>query len=373
MRKKGVLLVTNSFEHDSRVLKEAITLRNVGYDVTVVAMHKVGLEEFDVVNQIPVHRIKIKTKKWGHSIFALGFKYLEFLFCFLMQYREIDFIHCNDLDTLPIGVLYRWIINRRVKIIYDAHEFEIDHATKSSDNMKKRLYYVERFFIKKVDAMITVGSKIADIYMNLYHIEKPTVVMNCPNMKDISCSNRILRTELGINDSDLLFIYQGGIGPGRSVELLLETFKLLPKHYVIVFMGYGPFVKEVELMAAAYSNIYYYPPVSYDKILAYTCSADYAFSLIENVNISYKYSLPNKFFEYINARVPVIVYSHGEMPNIVEDYSLGYIWDDKKEKLEEFLLKLPDMSKPKGLGSTIFNWENEEVKLIELYKKTLSL
>ncbi|NPA87546.1 MAG: glycosyl transferase, partial [Epsilonproteobacteria bacterium] len=56
---KVALLVLNNFKNDSRVLKEAISLKNGGFDVKVVALWEDGLKEFDNVSGIPVHRVKL--------------------------------------------------------------------------------------------------------------------------------------------------------------------------------------------------------------------------------------------------------------------------------------------------------------------------
>ncbi|HIC77843.1 MAG TPA: glycosyl transferase family 1, partial [Sulfurovum sp.] len=53
-------VVLNNFTNDSRVLKEGISLQNEGYDITIVALHKEGLEEFEKVESISVHRVKLK-------------------------------------------------------------------------------------------------------------------------------------------------------------------------------------------------------------------------------------------------------------------------------------------------------------------------
>ena len=56
--KEVVSIVLNNFVNDSRVLKEAVSLKKAGYDVTVAAMHEEPLEEFDIVQGIPVYSIK---------------------------------------------------------------------------------------------------------------------------------------------------------------------------------------------------------------------------------------------------------------------------------------------------------------------------
>ncbi len=66
--KKITSIVLNNFKNDSRVLKENISLQNAGYDVKVVALHEEPLKEFDEVQNILVHRIKLKSRAWSKNI-----------------------------------------------------------------------------------------------------------------------------------------------------------------------------------------------------------------------------------------------------------------------------------------------------------------
>ncbi len=366
---KGILVVTNYFENDSRVLKEALSLQSAGYDITVVALHKEGLPTHQELNGLNIRRIRLKTKNWGHNPLSLFLKYAEFVLRVIAGFRQVDFVHCNDLDTLPIGYGLKKL-GKKKKIIYDAHEFEIDDRGNNSACRKKLLFMAERFFIRKADGVLTVGEMIADEYARLYPVERPTVVMNCPHRLEKS-NSKLLREKLHIASDEKLFIYQGAFMPGRGIDRLLATFETLPSTYKIVFMGYGVLEKIIKEKAACCSNIFYHPPVPYRDILAYTSSADYGMALIEDICMSYRLGMPNKFFEYINAGLPVIVFSHGEMPLIVERYQLGFVWNEKAETFRDFCLKIPSLAlHPRDIGNR-YTWESQEKKLLSFYQAVL--
>jgi hypothetical protein len=101
--KKVVSIVLNNFKNDSRVLKESISLQNAGYDVRVVALWEDGVEEKEIVQNIPVHRIKLKSKNWSKNKLVQLIKYFEFLYKVSREYKNADIIHCNDLNALPVG------------------------------------------------------------------------------------------------------------------------------------------------------------------------------------------------------------------------------------------------------------------------------
>lgn len=366
---KGILLVTNYFENDSRVLKEALSLQSAGYDITVVALHKAGLKEAEEQHGVKIRRLKLRLKNWGHNPLSLALKYLEFVIRAIVRFRHADFIHCNDLDTLPIGCCIKWL-GKKKKIIYDAHEFEIDDRGNNTKFRRWLLYRTERFFIRRADGVLTVGEMIADEYARLYPIGRPAVVMNCPHRME-RCGSSVLREKLQIAPGEKLFIYQGAFMPGRGIERLLEAFETLPRTYNIVFMGYGKLEDRIKEKAGRFPNIFYHPPVAYQDILAYTSSADYGMALIEDICLSYRWGMPNKFFEYINAGLPVVVFSHGEMPRIVGKYKLGFVWDEKTETFPDFLLKIPSLPlHPREIGDR-YTWENQERKLLTFYKAVL--
>jgi hypothetical protein len=76
---------------------------------------------------MPIRNPKsITVQKLSKKRMVQIFKYLEFLFRVIREYRKADIFHCNDLDTLPIGVVIRMFFNRNARVFYDAHEYETE-------------------------------------------------------------------------------------------------------------------------------------------------------------------------------------------------------------------------------------------------------
>jgi len=137
--KKVVSIVLNNFKNDSRVLKENISLQNAGYDVQVVALWEDGVKEQEIIQNIPVHRVKLKSKNWSKNKFVQLIKYFEFLYKASREYKNTDIIHCNDLNALPVGVIIKKFYNKNIKIVYDAHEHESYRAGYTAPTTKARL------------------------------------------------------------------------------------------------------------------------------------------------------------------------------------------------------------------------------------------
>lgn len=118
-------IVLNDFTSDSRVLKTSKSLTKLGYKPIVVAIHGDGLKQKELVDGVCVERIKLTSRPWGKFKLVQIIKYLEFLFRAFWRFRNVDVTHCNDLNALPVGLLIK-LFKRKVKVIYDCHEYETE-------------------------------------------------------------------------------------------------------------------------------------------------------------------------------------------------------------------------------------------------------
>jgi glycosyltransferase involved in cell wall biosynthesis len=370
---KVLSIVLNNFKNDSRVLKENISLQNAGYHVKVVALHEEPLKEFEKVQCIPVHRVKLKTRAWSKYPLVQLIKYLEFIYRVIKKYRKTDILHCNDLNTLPAGVFAK-MFNRKLKLVYDSHEYAINDTPYESKISIWLKYFIERILIQFADKVITVSNSIANEYKRLYNIPKPSLILNCPRYHEQQKKD-IFRNEFNIRSDQNIFLYQGGLSHGRGIEILLETFKIIDDdNSVIVFMGYGPLEGLIKESSKEYENIYFHPAVPPDELLDFTSSADFGISTIEDSCLSYRYCLPNKMFEYLMAEIPVIVSNLIEMRRLVENNRIGIVAKSNtlaglQEAITEALqLDKKILQKSIQIVKNIYNWEEQEKVLLNLYK-----
>jgi glycosyltransferase involved in cell wall biosynthesis len=367
--------VLNNFLNDSRVLKEAVTLQHDGYDVKVVALHEGQLREHDAVEGISVHRIKLKSRDWPKQKPVQLLKYLEFIYRASMLCRDADILHCNDLNTLPVGVIIKKFFNKNVKIVYDAHEFEINDKPNQSKLSIKLHYILEKSLIKYTDRVITVSNSIADEYVKLYGIEKPALVLNTPPYQEIEKKD-IFREIFGISKDKTIFLYQGSLSEGRGIEVLLETFQQFDNNKnAIVFMGYGLLESLIQDAVKFHENIYFHKAVDPKILLDYTSSADFGISTIEDTCLSYRYCLPNKMFECLMADIPVIVSNLYEMERLVKNNGIGVVAKgNNSRELNKAIRKAVVLDKEQ-LRENIqkvkktYSWEEQEKVLLNVYEE----
>jgi len=369
------LLVTN-FKNDNRVYRMAKSLSMNGFPTTVVAWKKGDVLAHENFNGVEVERIPVRSDCLKRSnIFVGAFQYFEFAFRVIRKYRKVDAWHCNDYEAFVIGVLAK-VSRPKLKLIYDCHELE-SHRNGKGAFMRFAVRSIEKLFIPWTELVITVSPSIQEFYKKNYNLSFVALVRNLPNEMQVSHSNT-LREKLGLENDQRVFLYQGMLGTGRGIEVLLNAFEARQTaDAVIVFMGFGALKEKIESYALVNKNIFFVPAVSYAEIPLYTGSADVGVNSVEPTCLSYKYSLPNKLFEYIQSEIPVITNPLPDCVALVNEYKVGKViptWNTEsingvvddllKEDLSVYLPHLKSAKK-------ILNWECEEKIFVDAYKRSL--
>jgi glycosyltransferase involved in cell wall biosynthesis len=275
---------------------------------------------------------------------------------------------------LPLAIIIKLISG--CKLVYDTHELETE--TKSQNGLRKRIAkFTEKNCIAHVDHIFVVSESIASWYEEEYCIRRPTVVLNVPFLTEELKSN-YFREKFGIQASKKIIIYQGDLSFGRGVETILNCFlKKRNDSCVVIFMGNGNLRKKIIGASNSSDSIFFHDFVLPKDIFRYTSSADIGVSLIENTCLSYYYCLPNKFFEYAMAGLPVIVSNVFELSNIVNLAKNGVVSECTGERcfdsaIEEIInLDLVQL----GINSRRIAeencWDVQEVKIFQIYKEEL--
>jgi glycosyltransferase involved in cell wall biosynthesis len=368
------------FTHESRILRETGSLVGSGlFDrIYVGAIWDEGLAEHEELDgRRTVWRVPLRTRRLPGTIGKL-LRFLEWYIRLFLRFRNegLTFINCHSLSVLPLGVLFRFA--RGCRIIYDTHELETE--TQASSGIRKRLAkIVERALIGSAEAVIVVNESIAAWYRDVYGLKEVHVIRNIPYPRSFSgAKTNRLREAFGIDPESLVFLCQGILDEGRGIPILLEAFGQLPLGRHVVFLGNGPMAEEVRLHALRSPNIHHHPAVPPHELLEYTAGADVGISLIENVCLSYYYSLPNKVFEYLMSGVPVIVSDFPEMARLVDDTGCGWksfvdphCFADLAGSLTRG--EIEERAEAARQASKSFSWQTEEATLLEIYNKLPNL
>ncbi|MCD4811908.1 glycosyltransferase [bacterium] len=370
--KKVINLLFNDFTNDNRVFKESRTLVNNGYDVTLVATHfDKELSKEECIEGINVKRFNVGRIK------LLPLNLILFWFIIIKNFRKERIFHANDLYALPPAYVIKKFFNRDVKIVYDCHEHETEAKIYLNKPIIKRIAKIfERHMISSADAVITVSESIAMEYEQMYGIEKPVLVLNNPLYMENRKYN-LFREELGIPEDKEIFLFQGAYIRGRGIETLINVFKKMEKdnkNIVLVFLVYGEGVNKLKEEIKGIGNIFWHEKVSIFEYMKYVSSADWGIYLMENICLNHDLALPNKIFDYIMGRLPIVVSNLKEMSKFVEENKVGYLINPEDEdSILKVLRDIDKDTKKKYLPNLEkvakkFCWEEQEKVLINIYK-----
>ena len=378
-------VVLNTFTRDSRVEKEAEALAAAGYVVTVYALAGQGLPFEEGRSGYFVERLPVRTRCFGSSFIGHVIKMIEFSFRLAWRTRKASIFHCHDFHPLPAALLARLTGLSKAQIVYDAHEFE-SQKNGLTPFRSRCVRLLEQIASRHIAAFISVSPAIIAAYRELIPHVEGILVLNCPRLWAAPKKNT-LRRELGIGDDVHIVLYQGGFMPGRHIEELLDAFRIEDRtDRVLVFLGHAadtPLARSIERAiksaACTLRNVHYLPSVSPELLSEYTGSADIGISLIEDVCLSYRYCLPNKFFEFAMAGLPIVVSDLPEMRRMVEEYNCGVVCSSAQpvsivRSIDTVLSG--DMVRW-GLNARRMaeenSWERQELKLLALYDKIIKV
>ena len=296
------------------------------------------------------------------------------LFFFLLC-RRFDIYHSNDLDTLLPMWLTSFIFKK--KLVYDSHEYFLGVPEIQNRYFVKKVWSsIESFIFPKLKYVFTVNESISDLYFKDYKV-RPLVIRNLPNKSSLIKVKT--KKDLGLPDNKKLVILQGsGINVDRGAEELLEAISIQDDFFLSV-VGKGDVVDKLKKRCAKsdlVDKVLFVPTLPYSQMMQFTLNSDVGVSLDKNNNINYKFSLPNKIFDYSKAEIPFVSTNLVEIRKITEEFHTGVlISSTSPESIIEGLNKAIALKESKNFISNIakmnstLNWESESVSLTKTYGK----
>ncbi len=313
-----VFAVINDLVTDQRVHKMATTVnRNFG-DVLVIGRK--------LKTSLPLKRDYRTSRMW--LVFTKGpFFYAEFnirLF-FKLLFTRCDVLVSNDLDTLAPCFLVSKIRGKR--LVYDTHEYFLGMPELEGRELVKKVWLViEKAIFPHLTNIITVNQSIANLYAQQYG-KKLAVVRNIAPR--FTFTENKTREELGIDPDKKMLILQGaGINIHRGAEEMIEAMQFID-NAILYIIGSGdvfPLLPDLVKRYNVQGRVIFINRMPYAQLMQYTRCADLGLSLDKDTNINYRFSLPNKLFDYIQAETPVFASDLPEIARIVNTYQVGAIF-----------------------------------------------
>jgi len=364
--KKVSLSVINDLVTDNRVHKVAVSLQKMGFEPVLIG--RLLPESHEITRDYQTHRMKLLFRKGAMFYFEYNFR----LFFYLLK-SKIDVFVANDLDTLPANYLACRI--KRKPLVYDSHEYFTEVPELIGRPVKKAIWtWLEKLLVPKVNAAYTVCDSIAEVYRDLYKVDFK-VVRNLPVCSQVE---RLEHQEKSENQPKVI-LYQGALNLGRGVGAAIRSMSYL-EGVELWLAGDGDITNQLKELVAELNlelKVKFLGRLPLHQLYEVTCQADLGISLEEDLGLNYRFALPNKLFDYIQAGVPVLVSNLPEMRHIVEHYQIGAIAETHQRKDLAELMKSALFDQEKRLvwkqnlvlAAKELCWGNEEKVLSQIYLK----
>ena len=137
-----------------------------------------------------------------------------------------------------------------------------------------------------------------------------------------------------------------------------------------------PVLKQMVVDLKITDRVRFFPRMTYQGMMAYTQLAELGFCLDKDTNLNYRFSLPNKLFDFIQAGVPIVASHLTEIEKIIKQYDLGLFIENHEPAtiaatIREALADEERRAQWKqnlAIAARDLCWENEEQKLLEIYR-----
>ena len=338
MNKRILKICLGNWENESRDKRELAACRELGLEPLVMARGEMDdwFQE-DSVDGFPVMRFS--PRKFGANLprrLRQACSILSWVWC--ARKLEPAIITGHDIEALAIGWLSTIGLpkNKRPKLVYDSHEFELGRNAQRSKLYMLALKYGERFLMNRCAFSIMVNDPIADAVQQIHKLkDRPVVVRSTPNYWDVDpavCSK--IREEF-LNSMEepreMLLMYHGNVMKGRGIDMLLHVVQHNP-NVCAVILGNAMNQYDEEMIQLARDlgvekRVVFHTAVPATELWKYVGAADAGMILAPAIVANHLYSLPNKFFENIQSGTPVICPQYPAMKPIVDRYQIGLTCD----------------------------------------------
>ena len=415
-----LMLLGNTCVNDTRVLKEAQSLSQAGYRVSVCCDNQHGALGDALQEGVYLRRVDMSLlaalPRWVQALITrlrapappsltstaavppvvpsarsqrwLRYGPLRLALKLLRQAvirraalricggQSVQVVHAHDLETLAAGVA----LARRLgaHLVYDAHELE-RHSIGLSAFESRVLGWLESRLISRAARVITVSDSIAAHLAHAYDIALPVVVMNSPNLAAQRAAPQGLRAQLALGADVPLAVYVGRLAPQRGVDEVLPVLRAWPELHLACVggrdAGFAACLKQRAQALGVAARLHLVDPVPSFEVVDFIRSADLAVVLGQDACLSYRYSLPNKLFEATFAGLPICASDLLEQQHFIAQAGNGVVvrGDDSdaiargmRDVYQRRQQLRPDAARLTAL-TLRYEWQTQSKKLLALY------
>lgn len=385
------MFVPSPGKTDVRVVREGLALVDAGYRVVVVDIeHDRQLPKSEQIHELEFRHIVMSWRATKHYSPLRTFPWLWFKVrrwwrgMWRVLRTRADVYHAHDVIGLPVCFLAAWV--RHKALIFDVHELPmVQPHLRRHAFVRMMALLLLRLMMTRCAAIITVSPQIADELRHSLTKKQTIIVRNIPDYVEPRWTNRI-REYLHLGPMTRIALYQGLFQSNRSLDMLIQAAPFLDPDIVCVFMGKGeqqPMLEQLIVSLHMEDRVKFVPFAPFDELLSWTSSADLGLLIFDpEISLSIRYCLPNKFFEYLMAGLPILTSALDAVVDVVTEYDLGRIVPDLTPLhiAQAINMMLADIEawqryhlNSLHAARDAFRWDREKMNLVECYRQIVGL
>jgi len=318
-RHRLLILSFSSIAGDARVLKQVSLFRDV-YAVTTCGF---GPAPEGVVEHVQIPRGITAAKPYSRllqlRLFRVAYwrqtgpRWVQRA----LRGREWQAVLANDPESLPLA----FALAPADRVHADLHEYS-PRMREQWPNWSRiyRPYYewLIRRFAARAASRTTVSQGLADEYRRVFGVEVELVTNAAP----------FQHLEPRPTGSPMRLVHSGGAMQHRGLEEIVEGVARSTADVTLdlYLVPTDPALIE-RLRADAGDRVTIHPPVPYAELAAVLNTYDAGLHFLAPVNFNHAHALPNKIFDYVQARLALVIGPTPEMARVVEQHGLGLVAD----------------------------------------------
>lgn len=319
--KKVVMILTNRYDPDVRVYKEAKYLVKQGFNVEILCWDRENhypKEEF-----VEIQGIKIK-RFYPFSKYGSGLKQFFPFIKFIVEVKrylkneKIDFIHSHDLDGAIVG----YLLQKKDTIkVFDMHEYyEIQGS-------KRRIKSLIRFIVNHLQSKFSYTIYVNEEQLKNVKERNKEKLVYLPNYPEVEEYEKFERKE----SDNLRISYIGAVRQYSELKNLMDAVKDLSQ-VTIHIHGEGVAYKRLKELSANYKNVEVTGVFNYEKAGELYSETDLLYAVYPIDNYQNRIAYPVKFFEAIASKTPIIVSKGTILEEEVIKNNIGFVVNNKSVK-----------------------------------------
>jgi hypothetical protein len=237
-----------------------------------------------------------------------------------LRKTEYDLIVVEDIHMLSLALRVRG----RARVVVDAREFyprQNDENTWFRISEKPEAERICRLLLPQADVVLTVSPGLVDAYREQFGVHAH-LVTSAPWYRDLVPSETI--------EDRVRMVHAGIANPNRQLEKMVDIAAALDDRFTLDFYlaGSEDYIGALRDRAArSNGRVRVHPPVAFDDIIPTLNRFDIGLYYLEPIGFNLRHSLPNKLFEFIQARLMVAIGPSPDMARVVREHDCGVVAD----------------------------------------------